>query len=177
MAVAGTTTDVTQKPLPTSEWALLNDGKEDTVAVLNNDVELDFGDGGIMSDKIKVVWSKDNQASANGSILFVMDNDRKIIFQNLFVGLTAALPIEREFPLATLGVVVPILDEETAVIRYLRITRTSPGMGMGGGPENYMNVVKLEGLLGSRTPMYLYVPHTQNILVFVTVLCNQWTCF
>ena len=163
--------DTAQKPLPGSDWALLNDGNADTEAVLNNDVELDLGDGGVMSDKIKVVFSKTNMTSINGSVLFVMDNDRKVIFENLFVGITANSPTTQEFPLATLSGVVPIPDAETAVICYLRLTRTSPGIGTDGGPDVYMNVIKLEGLLGTHAHAYLY---TENMQVLATVLRIEW---
>jgi hypothetical protein len=52
------------------------------------------------------------------------------------------------------------------MVHYLRITRTSPGIGMGGGPDNHMNVIKLEGLLGTQSRAYFCATNSK--------ICRCW---
>jgi hypothetical protein len=143
------------------QWDVLNDGNSSTIAMLTNcdlvggaDVELDFGEAGQKANIIKINYATTNKQSINGCMLYVMDKNRKIIFEKYLSGVTDITPTIREFPIASPTTSAIIPTSEIALVRYLRLTRTSPGIASGGTLDYYMNVITLEGLLGTQTPLY-----------------------
>ena len=96
---------------PSFDWQRLNDGNASTYAHTgappNNDnnytigwyMELDLGDGGKMTDRVRIVHRMDipYKMRSNGCVLYVMDINRNVIFQNAFSGLTEASPTEEDF--------------------------------------------------------------------------------
>ena len=65
------------------------------------------------------------------------------------IHVTSSAPTKMEFRIATLCIDAPIPDEANVMVCYLRITRTSLGIGQVGGLDNYTNFIKLQGLLES----------------------------
>lgn len=71
-------------------WTYLNDDNEGTFCAVDcanplSHMELDLGEGGKMIDKVRMVIRDGYQHRQNGVILYVMGNERNIIFQYTLV--------------------------------------------------------------------------------------------
>jgi hypothetical protein len=153
-----------KKPLADENaWMPLNDGDDTTVAtVQDNYVELDLGEWGTTVDMVKVHhWQPGlAQGMPNGIALYVMDTQRRVVLHYMFHGIGAQSPVIQEIPVVTSDTKDSIDDAETAVVRYLKLTRVQPGIGapMYNSPiENHMNIIGLEAFLGPCTPTFFYI--------------------
>jgi hypothetical protein len=96
---------------PEHDWQRLNDGNPLTYAHTgpppNNDnihtigwyMELDLGEGGKMTTWVRIRHRPDvpYKLRSNGCVLYVMDNDRTVVFEHTFSGMTNESPTEEEF--------------------------------------------------------------------------------
>ena len=109
-------------------------------------MELDFGIGGKDTDRVHVRHRTGVVSRADGVKLFVMSDDRKVIFEYLFTGLTDSSPPDINF---TIPMRVPSSPTTKGVlVRYIRLTRTI-------GRE-YVVCVNLEAHCGDLAMTYLF---------------------
>jgi hypothetical protein len=121
-------------------WNRLNDGNMQTIAQTTDAefayMELDLGLGGRKTNHIRVVHRPGELNRANGVTLYAMNEERQVVMQHTFWGLTNESPVDVLFSIPT--VVPPPAYGE--MVRYLRLKRTKG--------SDYMNEARLEACQG-----------------------------
>ena len=144
----------------TDGWNNLNDGNVNTMAQTNairfSYMELDLGEGGKQTDRVRVYHSG---GRLNNVTLYVMDDKRKIIMSQYFTGITETSPRSLEFMIPMAESINNIPESDTKMVQILRLTRISPGINWLGLSDNFMNEVSLEAYLGSRANAYFASVH------------------
>ena len=162
VAVDGTMTDST-----TFDWKTLN--TDDPTVTLTTKlgrptfIELDLGVGGQLADNVRIVHPTGNMAASNNTVLYVMNEQRMVIMQNVFT-ITSTSPQTENFPIGAVipqPTVIPVSDIQT--VRLLHVIRP-----LSGGV--HLNSLQLR--LGSHKHAYLY--KRQSMWVAPTVFCNGW---
>ena len=129
-------------------WMHLNDGDIYTIAQTQNAafayMELDLGLGGRKTSRIRVVHRPGEMERSNGVTLYAMNENRQVIMQQTFAGLTNDSPADVSFSIPT-GVPPP--PPNGVMVRYLRLKRTKG--------SDYINEARLEAWQGSCTFTYL----------------------
>ena len=173
------TSSAPKKPVADENaWRPLNDHDDTTVAtVMDEYVELDLGEWGAQVDMVKVHhWEPGlAQGMPNGTALYVMDTERRLILQYMFRDIGAQSPAIQEIPIVISDTTDQIDDADTAMVRYLKLTRVQPGIGapMYNSPvDNHMNIVGLEAFLGNCTPTFLW-----SMWVASSILRTRWLHF
>jgi hypothetical protein len=123
--------------------------------------EIDLGVGGKTTDRVHVVFP-DGLPLSNIVVLIVMNEQRLVVLEHLFLKLTTNSPQIQDFTIGLAPSTENIPDGTTKMVRYIRLTRTHPY-----GSIYYMNEYSLEVYLGSRSHTYFaykYVRVTVDIL-------------
>ena len=139
-------------------WQTLNTDDQTTTLATNlgrpTFIELDLGVGGQLADNVRIVHPTGNMAASNNTVLYVMNEQRMIILQNVFT----ITPDSKQTENFAINAAIPpaIAPADIKMVRYIQMVRLRS--------SGSINLNCLQVYLGSHTRIYLL----QNVCE-----CNQ----